>query len=297
MDPMKTSSNRAVAELVFAASLWGFGFIALKWGLLSFTPFWLTGLRFSLTFVIAAPLIFLSRRMRLSARYLDFQLSIVPGLLLGLTLILQTYGLQYTTVAKSGFITCLYAVFVPLLGWLFLGNPLKARHWFWVFLSLCGAAAICEVQSLDLNRGDGFTFLCAIVAAIQILEVGRTAHQTHSPLLFTLWQSAWASVPPLLGALVMDPWPSFSNVHPLSVAGLLFLSLGATLLAFGIQARAQKILDSSIVSLLFLLESPFGAVFGVIFLGELLNLGQLAGGGLILLAALGSVVTDRPRAA
>jgi drug/metabolite transporter (DMT)-like permease len=191
----------------------------------------------------------------------------------------------------------LYAVFVPLLGWLFWGNALKAQHLFWVFLSLCGAAAICEVQSVDLNKGDAYTFLCAIVAALQILEVGRIAHRTHSPLLFTLWQSAWASVPPIVGALLMDPWPLFLNVHPLAVAGILILSLGATLLAFGIQARAQKVLDSSIVSLLFLLESPFGAAFGYVFLGELLSLGQLAGGTLILLAALGSVLTGRPRAA
>lgn len=37
------------------------------------------------------------------------------GILLGLGYIFQTFGLTHTTVAKTGFITGMYAVFTPLI--------------------------------------------------------------------------------------------------------------------------------------------------------------------------------------
>lgn len=70
--------------------------------------------------------------------------------------------------------------------------------------------------------------------------------------------------------------------------GLLSLSLGSSLLGFFLQIRAQKELDASVASILFLLESPMSFIFAYFLLNERLSLLQSVGAALILLACLGA---------
>src|SRR4051812_37569165 len=97
--------RRAVGELVFAGSLWGLGFVASRWALGGIGPFWITALRFGIAFLLAAPAILLSRELRAQAGRDQLLLTAGPGLLIGLTLIVQIYGLQFTTVTRAAFIT------------------------------------------------------------------------------------------------------------------------------------------------------------------------------------------------
>ena len=69
-----------------------------------------------------------------------------------------------------------------------------------------------------------------------------------------------------------------------SLSGLLFLSFFSSIVAFSIQVHAQKSLPPHIVGLIFLLESPFAALFGYLFLQEKLNIQNIIGGGLVMVA-------------
>lgn len=282
------SSRRALAELLFAACLWGFGFIGIRWGLLSLGPLTLNATRFGLSFLVGIVFCFSLPSLRHGLRWSDAKLGCFPGLLLGMTLVLQTYGLQYTTITKSGFITCLYVVFVPLISYFFLGQKVNRTHSLWVGVSLVGAALICQLDSFVLNIGDVFTLACAVTAALQILEVSRLSARTQSALGFTLSQVFWATLIPLGGALFFEPLPTFPL--PLkSVVGVSILAFGVTLLAFCIQVRAQRVLSASLVSLIFLIESPFAAVFAYFLEGERLTISQTGGAFLILFASAGSI--------
>jgi len=57
----------------------------------------------------------------------------------------------------------------------------------------------------------------------------------------------------------------------------------ATLLAFGIQTWAQKVLPPVRVALISALESVFAALWAAVLIGERLTLHELAGGALIVL--------------
>ncbi|HRO66903.1 MAG TPA: EamA family transporter, partial [Pseudobdellovibrionaceae bacterium] len=57
-------------------------------------------------------------------------------------------------------------------------------------------------------------------------------------------------------------------------------------IGFTIQLRTQKVLNSTTASMLFLLESPFSLVFGVLLLKESFGPLQAAGAVLISVAAL-----------
>ncbi len=290
---MKNPSTRqALFELVLAAALWGFGFIAVKWGLESSGPLWLNTFRLLLGAVSGLAVIAALPKLRRFLTWKEFGLGFSPGIALGVCLILQTYGLQYTTVTKSGFITCLYIVFVPLLSVFFHRTRVAKAHSAWVVVALIGAALVCQVDSVSVNLGDWLTLACALGAAVQIVEVGRLTRMSGSAFVFTVNQSFWAALPPLIGGLFWEAPPTMP-LTPRAVCGILVLVFGCTLLAFGIQSRTQRVLSPSVVSLIFLLEAPFAAIFAYLCLGERMTLGQGIGGILILAAAALSIRSDR----
>src|SRR3974390_2579111 len=92
----------AVLELLLAAALWGFGFVAAIWAMGEVGPFALTFLRFALAILVTSPWLFSARGRRDVKRMSKWALW--PGFILAATLIIQTWGLKYTTAAKAGFI-------------------------------------------------------------------------------------------------------------------------------------------------------------------------------------------------
>jgi drug/metabolite transporter (DMT)-like permease len=300
---------RAAFELTFASVLWGFGFIAAVWALDVMGPLSLTGWRFFIAAFVGLGISLLVPSLRRQATPQQFMLAAIPGLLLCLTILLQTWGLLYTTATKSGFITTIYVLIVPLLEFIFLKRPLAKKHFIYVALGLIGVALICDLPAeingsqaaamaaaapqlalkLRWNFGDLLTLGCAIVASFHIVYFGKIQKRIGSAFVFNNFQSIWACVLPLSLAMFFEG-PILIGAHGLhfmspSLIGFCSLAFGSTLIAFALQVRAQKILSPSLASLLFLLESPFATLFAVYFLGEKLKTSQWVGAGLILLAA------------
>jgi len=82
---------------------------------------------------------------------------------------------------------------------------------------------------------------------------------------------------------------------------LLYLAVFATLLAFGVQTWAQKILPPVRVALISALEPVFAALWAALLIGERLTLRELMGGALIVLGVAvgeaGAALQARARAA
>ena len=303
---MRTQARTsAVLELTIADAFWGFGFIAATWALRSMGPLAITGWRFFLAAMIGYGLMSFRKKTRREQYSLEqLKLAVVPGLLIGLSLVLQTWGLQYTTATKSAFITSLYVLLVPLFETTFLKRKLPRYHLVYVGVALIGVLLICDLASLstaatseDLaklrpNFGDLLTIGCALAATLQIVWFGLIAKKIGSSFAFNNSQSLVAGIIPLLLSFVLEPMPN-PNWQDLSLQGLLMLTFGSTLIAFALQVRAQKHISPSIASLLFLLESPFSAFFAIFFLGENLKALQWTGGALIMVAAALSVIFQK----
>jgi drug/metabolite transporter (DMT)-like permease len=282
----------AILELVFAASLWGFGFIAAIWALEAMSPLAVTGWRFFLASLFGGGVVLFTPSLRRELAWATFRLAAPSGFFLSLTLVLQTWGLRYTTATKSGFITCLYVLIVPLLERVFLRRKLHRLHYVFVSVALIGVALIGDIhlffdsssRSGALNFGDFLTLLCAIAASLHILSFGFIATRIGSSFVFNFYQSVWAGAIPLALSFFIEPGLKTSLLgRPLM--GLGALVFGSTLIAFALQVRAQKVLSPSIASLLFLLESPFATLYAIYLLNESLRTEQWAGAGLILVAA------------
>jgi drug/metabolite transporter (DMT)-like permease len=279
---MMSKHKLAVSELIVATVLWGFGFIAMIWALREMSPVMITATRFMASFAICAlPILYwpdLRRQMTLQ----NLRLAAAPGLLLGGTILLQTWGLKYTTATKSGFITTLYVLMVPILEFIVLKRRIHRLHGLFVGLALLGTAMMMELRIDGFNRGDFLTFLCAIVASVQIFWFGLIGDKIGSPFVFNTLQCLWGGLPFVLLAVFTGEKLVFWPGGHLERLGVTCLVLGSTVIGFLLQVRGQRILPPSISSLIFLLESPFAALFAIFLLGERLSLLKLSGGVLII---------------
>ncbi len=295
------SKSRAVIELTVTGMLWGLGFVAAVWALAEAGPIAITGWRFTiagLTGLLCAKRFVFSK----SARAI-LPISFWPGVFIAATILFQTWGLQYTTATKSSFLTCLYVLIVPMMDPFFGGARPTRSLFLCSIVALFGVSLMCGLfspESLDaksrMNFGDFLTLLCAFAASAHIIVIGHV-HKKLGPDFngfdFNTMQSLWAGLPTLLVACFIEPealrlplhfLQTSLNGNSLPLLGFLSLTFFSTLIGFALQVRAQRVLSPSTASLLFLLESPFAALFAFVLLGEKMGLLQLAGGLLILVA-------------
>jgi drug/metabolite transporter (DMT)-like permease len=280
---MALRNPKAIAELGFASALWGFGFIASIWAMQSIGFLTLTFVRFMIAAAVCAIVAIAvgAKKDLLDKRQII--LAFWPGMFLALTLVLQTWGLAYTTATKSGFITCLYILFVPILEAWYFKRKISPWHWFFVFTSIIGTALIVDLHTGNWNKGDALTFLCTFAASLQIFYFAIIAKEIKSSIAFNSLQSMWAFLIPGILAIAFEAIP-VAPLNTLSMTGILALSLGSSSIAFLFQIRAQKIISPSTASILFLLESPFAMIFAVAFLHERLSLTQWIGVAVVLVS-------------
>jgi drug/metabolite transporter (DMT)-like permease len=154
------TERQAVFELIFAGALWGFGFVATQWALTTWNPAGVLLYRFAGALVLGE-IIYLVSQLRQKEKTPwkeDFKGSMPAGLLLGSFLLMQTIGLQYTTATKSGFITTLYVVFVPVANALFFKRKLPLLGFLLIACALVGTFLLMDarIETLmaDINIGD-----------------------------------------------------------------------------------------------------------------------------------------------
>ncbi len=284
------SMYRAVAELVLASVFWGFGFVATVWSFDTFTPIGLTFYRFFVAFLIG---LFLFKLQDQKQFIKDHWLAFCGGgFFLSAMLFMQTVGLQYTTPTKSGFITTLYILIVPLLH-MVMHKKANIAMLFLAFVALIGTAMIVDYRGGEFNPGDLWTVAAAWAGAFHILWVDRYSKKVSSPFLFNHGQSAFASL--MIGIwLLISGQPSFQGAwNDRSIFSFISLSLGSTLFAFALQVRAQKILSPMVSSLLFLIESPMALMFSFMILDERLKGTQWLGAIIILVSAAMAVWVEK----
>ncbi|MDR0963731.1 MAG: DMT family transporter [Clostridium sp.] len=181
------------------------------------------------------------------------------GIALTIASTLQQFGIQYTTVGKSGFITTLYILFVPFLG-LFLKRKVRRIVWLAAVIAITGMYLLCMTSSsFAINPGDFLTFLCAIAFAVHILIIDHYTTKVDGCLL-SMIQFSVCGLICTTGALLFEN-PSFdvliAGIWPLLYAGVLCCAVAYTLQIIG-----QKGLNPTIAALVMSLESVVAALAG-----------------------------------
>ncbi len=274
----------AILELCFGSLLWAFSFVATTWCLESFSPAYVVGLRFLISFLVSFILFHLIPRKKIDFKII--KIAIIPSVLLSILMIFTAWGQKYTTATNSGFITCLYVLYVPLFEKFVSKRDIPRIFWLFISVGLIGSALICNLQSFSLNSGDLLVLIGSVFAGAQIFWFGLIAKKIDSGFVFNTWQSFLSMLLPMAYALSFEKFPT--QITPRAFWGLIIMSIGSTLIGFALQVRGQKRISATTASIIYQIESPLAAIFAYFLLNERLSPTQLLGAFLIFCAALGA---------
>jgi drug/metabolite transporter (DMT)-like permease len=250
--------------LVGVTAVWGLTFVQVQDALALYPLFAFLAVRFAISVVVLAP--FAWRPLRALPRE-GFVAGLGVGLLLAAAYGLQTAGLELTTVTSTGFITGLYVVFTPLIAlWLF-GTRVPAAAWAGVGFAVVGLLLLNGVPG-GSTFGNALVLANAVAQSFQIAAMERFAPRYDArALTFLQMTTCFVSFTVIAVALGEVEVPRGWTVWgALLVTGVFAGALGY-LIATWVQARTT----AARAALVFTLEAPFAALFGVLLAEEVLG--------------------------
>ena len=289
---MKKNGFKTIFLPVLTALIWGTAFVAQDVCAEAVPPMAFNAIRFFIAVLFLAavkPIVSLFKRKRGAspAGKTPFGKLILAGALCGAALCvasnLQQAGMHAGTEAgKSGFITALYVVLVPI-GGLLLKKRVRPIFWFAVALAVAGLYLLCINGSFRFAPGDLLTLLCAVAFTVQILLIDRFAGELD-PILFCIAEFLTAAALSLFGMLIFEhpELPAIlSNALP-----ILYVAVFSCGVAYLLQIVAQREGDPAVVSILFSLEAVFSVIASAIILRQRMTLREYLGCALMFAAVL-----------
>lgn len=280
----------AEAALLMTAVFWGLCLVCQRVGLDYMSPMAYLGLRFIVGAILLLPVAVRRFKRQLAeapdpgaARKGALSGCLVAGGLMWVGGALQQYGMQWTTVAKTGFITSLYVVIVPLL--LFLaGRRIGPGEVAGAVLAVIGLFLLSFDGGVALSRGDFLMLLGAVAWAGHVICVGVLSPRMDA-FVFCAGQSLAAGVLAVASMAFLGETPGLATLaaswHIVLLGGLLSVTLGYTLQIYG-----QREASPTVAAILLQLEAVFAAFTAWIFLGEGMTVRMIAGAAIMFSGAL-----------
>jgi drug/metabolite transporter (DMT)-like permease len=253
-----------ILALVAVTAIWGYTFVPVQDALATYPLFAFLAVRFAISCVALAPFAWAPLR---SLPRSGWAAGLGAGTFLAAAYGFQTAGLELTTVASTGFITGLYVVFTPLLALALFGTRVPLAAWGGVGLSLVGLVLLGGVPG-GSPAGNALVLANAFAQSFQIVAMERFAPRYDARALTFLQMGvscAAFSVVAVAAGQVEAPGNA-QTWYALVVTGVFAGALGY-LVATWVQSRAT----AARTALVFTLEAPFAALFGVLLLSERLG--------------------------
>lgn len=279
-----------VSSILIGTIIWGSAFISQKVAMEHMGPFTFQAVRCLLA--VAAMLLAIAIKDAFTKdgstffkRWADKKLwkaGILCGIPLFLACNLQQVGLVDTDPGKSGFLTAMYLVIVPIIG-IFRGKKATIMIPISVTLAVVGMYCLSCVGVTQINPGDLLTLGCALAFAIQITIVDIYADNVDALRLNTIQSAICAGLSCII--MLITEEPSWNGIFTCSLelvhVGVLSMGLG-----YFLQIIGQRHLDTTPATLLMSLESVFAVVLGVLLLNEPIDFWKILGCCLIFAAVI-----------
>ena len=267
---------------LFAATLfWGTSFVVLKNALDHVEILWILAVRFSIAAVLFA--LFANKKLlRMSKK--NVRGSALIGACLAAAYIVQTYGLKYTTPGKNAFLTAVYCVLVPFLGWAIYKKRPAAYHILAAFLCITGIGFVSlGGEVTGLNIGDILTLFCGFFYALLIILMERYVSDCEAVCISVI-EFGTAAVICWIGTLLFEHQAQY--ISPALWGSILYMAIVCTGLCFFLQAWGIRYTPASTAAVIMTFEAVFGALTSVLFYHEALTLKLVIGFLLIFLSVI-----------
>lgn len=294
-------SSKADILLLSIAVIWAATFIIIKNALDDIPPFFFTAFRFLIASCIG---LFLWGKFLLKATVKDYFQGAILGAVFGVGFLLQTWGLQYTTIAKSSFITGSMVIFTPIVYFLVERRPVSLIQKIGVGIVTLGLWIFTNPDFSSLNYGDIATISCAVLWGVyitftdvftrdrqDILEA--SARLTLLQFIFTCIISffvylAFESKSGMEISVLTEKAVTYQD----AIIAIGYTAILGSVVATYIQTRWQR--DSSPVraALIFSLEPIIASMLAYVLISEKFGAREFIGGFFVLLGVLAGEIGE-----
>ena len=297
--------------LLTTATIWGSAFVAQRVGMGFVGPLTFSWTRFVLAALVLIPVIhFMDRASKRDPQSGDPEMkertavelkqerkqllkaSLVCGCVLCTATVFQQVGLVSTSAGKTGFITALYIVLVPLFSVVLKHRP-KLKSWIGVALGTIGLYFLCITSSFTIAPGDLIVLIGAGFWATHILVIDYFLPKISDPVKMSMYQFVVVAVICFIGSLIFEDFSISAIIDgaiPIMYAGILSGGVG-----FTFQILGQRHTNPTVASLILSLEAVFAAVFGFLLLNEMMTPREIAGCLLMFFAIIISQLPDKKK--
>ena len=271
--------------------IWGTAFIAQDTGMDNIGPLTFNSARFIVGFLTILPFalfferkkikIEISSKSKLFIKYLIFM-----GISLFLGTFLQQAALQYTNIANAAFFTVFYVPLVPILLFIIYSQKI---HWsIWPAIGLCviGVYLLSDFSNSEIMLGDALVILCSVFWALHIIFAGKFMEEFNIPMFYAALQALFVAILSIIFSLIFEEI-NFSKII-LESSSIIYAGALSGGIAFTLQMFAQKNIEEAPAAIIYSLEGVFAAVAGWIILDQFLNINNIVGCFLILIAVISS---------
>lgn len=273
--------------LLIAAIIWGLAFVAQDKAADTTPPFAINAVRSYIGFLFLIPVCAIISRKRgenlVPKTKEDRKNLALAGILCGVMLTisanLQQFGISSypdsaAASARSGFITAMYVVLVPVFS-LFLKKKTGLNVWLAVALSVVGLYLLCLSGGLgQVYGGDLVVLGCAISFAVHIMCVDHFASSVDGVKLSCVQFFVCGTLSMVL--MFIFEKPTLSGILT-AMPYLLFIGIMSSGVAYTLQIIGQQYSKNpTVASIIMSLESVFAALGGLLF-GESLSLREVIG--------------------
>lgn len=295
--------------LLLTAAIWGVAFVAQSVGMDYVGPFTFNTVRSLIGGIVLIPCIVLLKRINAGSkdtagaaehalgdpsgqRKILLTGGVACGVLLCIASNLQQFGIMYTSVGKSGFITAMYIVLVPVVG-IFLKKKAGVKIWCSVAIAVCGLYLLCMTDNgFSIQKGDLLLLLGAVAFSFHILTIDYFSPKVDGVKMsciqfFTCGILSMVCMflfeQPQIGA-ILQAW------MPIVYAGV--MSCGV---AYTLQIVGQKGMNPTVASLILSTESVISVIAGWLILHQKLSGRELLGCVLMFAAIILVQLPERKR--
>jgi len=276
----------ALALLIVVTSIWGSTFIVVKNAVAQMPVMDFLGIRF----VVAAVAMFALRPTCLKGMTRPGLIrAVILGVILSFGFITQTYGLQHTSAAISGFITGMFVVLTPIVSWVLLKRRAGVKIWVAVLFATLGLGLL-SLRGWSLGTGELLNLVCALFFALHIVGLGEWSAK-HNAYGLAFIQIAVVAVISIIAAV-----PEGITLPP--TAGIwgavLLTAILASAFGFLVQTWAQSLISPTRIAITMTMEPVFAGLFAVVVGGEHLTMPIILGATCVLIAMVITGLGDKP---
>ena len=283
------SKSTSMICALITTFIWGTAFIAQDTGMDNIGPLTFNFSRFFVGFITILPiaLIFEKKKIVLeisSNSKVFYKYLLFMGISLFLGTYLQQASLQYTNIANAAFFTVFYVPLVPIL--LFFIYASKVHWSIWPSIGLCifGVYLLSDFSNSEVMLGDALVILCSVFWALHIIFAGKFMETFNIPIFYAALQALLVAALSLLFSYFFEEI-KFSNIL-LESSSIIYAGVFSGGIAFTLQMFAQKNIEEAPAAIIYSLEGVFAALAGWIILNQFLDLSNIIGCCLILIAVI-----------